>query len=356
MGQGRGRRVTLADRNEAIKQIDEAVKDGSSIESACKAIGIDKRTYERWRKKPYGDLRRGPVSEPANKLSEEERQRILDTANSPRFCDKSPQQIVPLLADEGIYIASESSFYRTLKAAGLNAHRGRSKPPTRKKPDELVARGPNQVYSWDITFLRSTVSGMFFYLYLFMDVYSRKIVGFEVHEEQSSDLSADMLRKICISEGVGPNRVVLHADNGGPMKGATMLATMQRLGVVPSFSRPSVSDDNPFSEALFKTLKYCPQFPSRPFESPEEAREWVRNFVRWYNEEHMHSGINFVTPASRHAGVDKKILEKRHEIYQQAKKSRPERWSGKTRNWRHMSEVFLNCLKGKTNADTKSAA
>jgi transposase InsO family protein len=158
------------------------------------------------------------------------------------------------------------------------------------RPDELVARGPNQVYSWDITFLRSTVSGMFFYLYLFMDVYSRKIVGFEVHEEQSSDLSADMLRKICISEGVGPNRVVLHADNGGPMKGATMLATMQRLGVVPSFSRPSVSDDNPFSEALFKTLKYCPQFPSRPFEPPEEAREWVRNFVRWYNEEHMHSG------------------------------------------------------------------
>ncbi len=148
----------------------------------------------------------------------------------------------------------------------------------------------------------------------------------------------------------------LHSDNGGPMKGATMLATLKRLGVIPSFSRPSVSDDNPFSESLFKTTKYCPQYPSKPFESIFGALEWVRTFVSWYNEEHLHSGIRFVTPGSRHRGEDIGMLEARHLVYETSKKRNPSRWSSKTRNWDHIKKVFLNCLKEKTDSCNKIAA
>lgn len=301
-------------------------------------------------------MRRGPVTTPANKLTDGERQRILDIVNSPEFRDKSPAQIVPLLADKRDYVASESSFYRVLKAAGLSAHRGRSKPPTRKKPKELVATGPNQVYSWDITYLKSAVAGMFFYLYFFMDVYSRKIVGYAVHDEQSSEFASDLINDICATERINRDQLSLHSDNGSPMKGATMLATLQRLGVMPSFSRPSVSNDNPYSEALFKTAKYCPQYPTKPFESKQEALAWVSDFVQWYNEEHLHSGIRFVTPASRHRGEDVEILANRHRVYEDAKRRRPERWSGSTRNWNHIGEVLLNCLKGKLNSCNKIAA
>ena len=296
-------------------------------------LGIDKRTFERWRKHPDGDMRRGPVTAPRNKLTGEECQEILEVANSREFHDKSPSQIVPQLADKGIYIASESSFYRILRAAGLDAHRGRLKPAAQTKPQALVATRPNQVYSWDITYLNTTVAGMFFYLYLFMDVYSRKIVGYAVYDNQNAANSSRLIDDICTAEGIEPNQLTLHSDNGGPMKGATMLATLQRLGVVPSFSRPSVSNDNPFSEALFKTVKYCPQYSSEPFGSREEALTWVSEFVDWYNEKHLHSGISFVTPSSRHRSKDVDILAKRHKVYEMAKQQRPERWSGKTRNW-----------------------
>jgi len=197
---------------------------------------------------------------------------------------------------------------------------------------------------------------MFFYLYFVMDVYSRKIVGWEVHETQSGELASELIDEICSREKVSKNQLTLHSDNGGPMKGGTMLATLQRLGVMPSFSRPSVSNDNPFSESLFKTTKYCPQFPSKPFDTVLGARDWVRRFVPWYNEEHLHSGISFVTPGSRHRGEDIKILAKRHEVYEAAKARRPDRWSRSTRNWNHIGEVFLNCLKGKMKSCMKKAA
>ena len=339
-----------------MRQIEEAIEKGSRIEPACEILGINKRTFERWRKDPSGDKRNGPITEPANKLSDGERQEILSIANSAKYRDKSPSQIVPSLADSGVYVASESSFYRVLKSKGLNAHRSRSKPATRKKPEELIAARPNQVYSWDITYLKTTVTGMFFYLYFVMDIYSRKIVGFAVHDEQSSDHASLMIDNICKAERIDHNQLTLHSDNGGPMKGATMLATLQRLGVMPSFSRPSVSDDNPFSEALFKTTKYCPQFPSKPFESISAALSWVKTFVHWYNEEHLHSGIRFVTPGSRHRGDDFNILAKRCDVYEKAKAKRPDRWSGNTRDWGHIEEVFLNCLKGKSDSCNTVAA
>jgi putative transposase len=177
---------------------------------------------------------------------------------------------------------------------------------------------------------------------LFLDIFSRKIVGWQVYEVESSELASEVMRDIGVRENIAPNQVVLHSDNGSPMKGATMLATLQTLGVMPSFSRPAVSNDNPFSESLFKTLKYRPTYPQRPFETLLAARQWVSTFARWYNEEHRHSAIRFVTPAERHAGLDRALLDKRVDVYEAAKQKHPERWSGTTRNWQPIPVVHLN--------------
>jgi putative transposase len=356
LGQGRGRRISISNRTHSVLLIEQSQKAGSTLAKACQMIGVSVRTFERWRKNPFGDRRRGPLTVPANKLSEIEREKIIATVNSAEFRDKSPAQIVPLLADEGVYLASESSIHRILKQEGQNAHRTRSKPASITRPDEIIATAPNQVWSWDITFLKSEIVGIFFYLYLVMDIYSRKIVGFEVHEKQSSERAAEMITKICKTEGICQNQLILHSDNGKPMKGATMLATLQRLSVVPSFSRPSVSDDNPFSESLFKTLKYCPKFPTKPFASISAASKWVSDFVHWYNEEHLHSGINFVTPSSRHNGEDLNLLIKRKEVYAKAKLKNPARWSGSVRNWDQNKNVYLNCLNRKERSCNRLAA
>lgn len=231
-----------------------------------------------------------------------------------------------------------------MRAEKQLAHRGKAKAPAHSRPQPLVASGPSQVWSWDITYLATTVMGMFFYLYLYLilDVFSRKIVGWEVYAEQTSELADVVFRKAHLREGVGTRELVLHSDNGSPMKGATLLDTLQRLGVVPSFSRPSVSNDNPYSEALFKTCKHPPGFPEKPFENIEKAREWVAGFVGWYNEEHRHSGIRFVTPGERHRGEDKVILQQRKAVYEAAKAKHPERWSGDIRNWDRVESVSLN--------------
>jgi len=277
-------------------------------------------------------------------------------ATSREFMDLSPRQIVPKLADKGMYLASESSFYRVLKERSLLKHRGKSKEPIKNRPKPLVAIAPNQIYSWDITFLKTSILGKFFYLYMFMDIYSRKIVGWEVHENESSELSSELIDKICVVENIKRDQLTLHSDNGASMKGATMLATLQRLGVVPSFNRPKVSDDNPFSESLFKTLKYCPEFPSRPFSSLEAARGWVESFVRWYNFQHLHSGIKFVTPEDRHLGKDDAILNKRKIVYEAAKLNNPNRWSGEIRNWSRIEKVYLNYLQKEKEFSIKKAS
>ncbi len=348
--------MTVVDRVQAVELLNCASKNGCTIEKACMTIGISVRTYERWRKDPSGDKRKGPLMVPANKFPESDRKNILTTANCAEYRDKYPSQIVPLLADKGVYLASEATFYRILKQEGLNTHRSRSKLASRSRPEEIVATAPNQLWSWDITYLKSDINGLFFFLYLVMDIYSRKIVGFAVHETQTSENAAEMIDKICEREGIQRKQITLHSDNGKPMKGATMLATLQRLGVIPSFSRPSVSDDNPYSESLFKTLKYSPKYPSKPFESTDSASAWVEAFVTWYNEEHLHSGIRFVTPASRHRGEDVAQLAKRKEVYTDAKLRMPARWSGVTRNWNYIEKVFLNCLKEKGRSCNKKTA
>jgi putative transposase len=325
-----------------LQLIDEAVAAGARAAAASAALGLSARTVERWRAGATEDERHGPNSEPANALSKKEREEVIATMNQPAYRDLSPNQVVPLLATEGRYLASESTIYRILREENLLHHRGRSRAPVRRPPAEHVATGPNQVCSWDITYLRAAVMGMYFYLYLVVDVWSRKIVGWEVHVEESSDLAGALMERICQEMGVDPKGLVLHSDNGGPMKGSTMLATLQRLGVVPSFSRPHVSDDNPFSEALFRTLKYCPRYPTGGFATIEAARAWVTDFVDWYNNVHLHSGIRFVTPDDRHSGRENAVLAARQETYQAAKAAHPERWSGPTRCWEPVGDVYLN--------------
>ena len=330
--------------------IDQACQQGARKRVACGFLGLSIRTVQRWgKRRSLRDGRLDADKKPSNKLSESERKDILDLVNQPKYADLPPSKIVPLLADEGHYIASEVTIYRILREEGQLAHRQSSRPARSvNKPKALVANKPNDVYSWDITYLSTTTKGLFFYLYLVVDIFSRKIVGWQVHDCESSEYAANLMEDICYREGVAKNQVVIHSDNGSPMKGATLLATLQQLGIVPSFSRPSVSNDNPYSESLFKTLKYRPDYPLSPFNSLEQARDWVTEFVHWYNNEHLHSGIKFVTPAQRHAGEDHQILLNRHKVYQTAKEKNPQRWSGKTRNWNPIEEVLLNPEKSNT--------
>lgn len=329
-----------------LSLVDEAVTAGAREERAGDAIGIAARTLARWRAQDVGEDRRaGPKTPPPNRLDADERAAVVAVATSPEFRNLSPRQIVPLLADRGDYVASESTFYRVLHEEGMLAHRGHDRPAKPYRPKEHVASAPNQVWSWDITYLRAAVRGTFFYLYLAVDVYSRKVVGWTVEAEESAEKAAELIKRATGEEEVDPGKLVLHADNGGPMKGSTMLTTLQRLGVVASFSRPAVSDDNPFAEALFRTLKYRPGYPRKPFASLEAARAWVAGFVAWYNGEHLHSGIRYVTPNDRHAGRDKAILAARHTTYTKAKVRLPGRWSGPTRNWAPIGPVYLNPIK-----------
>ena len=305
-------------------------------------LGIDFKTFCRWRESPV-DKRHGPLTTPKNKLSNEEKDELVKVASSKEFVDESPWIIVAKLADQGKYIASESTFYKVLKEKKLLQHRGKSKAANRYRPTPLVADGPNQIWSWDITYLKTMVRGQFYYVYLMMDIWSRKIVGFDVQEEESMDHSSALMERLCEAEGINKNELVLHSDNGGPMKGATMLATLEKLGVAASFSRPRVSNDNPYSESLFKTLKYCPKYPDR-FSSIAEARQWMIVFMDWYNN-HQHSGIKFVTPNERDQGLDINILKNRKEVYGLAKEMNPERWSNrKIRNWDREEKVYLNHL------------
>jgi transposase InsO family protein len=325
-----------------IGLVNEAVEAGARREVACQVVGLSARTVERWRGGKLEDERRGPKTAPANKLTAAERQEVLRIVNAPRFRDLSPNQIVPLLADEKRYVASESTMYRILREEDLIKHRGPMKAPVRRPPNAHVATGPNQVWSWDITYLKSPIRGVFFYLYMIVDVWSRKVVGWEVHDVENAELAAALFEETCVLLRVNPRGIVLHADNGGPMKGSTMVATLERLGVLPSFSRPHVSDDNPYSEALFRTLKYRPEFPSKPFVDLIAARAWVAGFVRWYNGTHLHSGVRFVTPDARHAGKDAAILAQRHAVYELARAKNPARWTSSTRNWNPVNEVYLN--------------
>ena len=342
--------ISASDRETAVILIDEAVEHGASLANACDELGVNERTYYRWLRLKketgsYSDLR--PSAErkpPANKLSAEERQVVIETVNQAEYASMPPCELVPALADEGVYIGSESTIYRILREEKMQNHRGRAKAPTNNHPTTYAAEMSNQVWMWDITCLNGPHRGMYYYLYLFSDLYDRNIVGWEIYDTESAEHASELVRQICLKQKrLTTEPLVLHSDNGSPMKGATMLATLYQLGITPSNSRPRVSNDNPYAESLFKTLKYRPNYQPDGFESIEAARKWVDLFVKWYNSEHHHSGINFLTPDQMRSGKGSDILKNRHQVYEAAKAAPPERWNGRaTRTWKMPDRVYLN--------------
>jgi transposase InsO family protein len=341
--------IDLEDRRLLAGDIEQACQAGARLAPACAILGLSARTLQRWQ---AGDGLNTPDRRPAaarpmpsHALTDEERRAVLAAANEPRFADMPPARIVPMLADEGTYLASESTFSRILRAHGQTRHRGRAREPRQVRPPTThVATAPGQVWCWDMTYLPAEVAGRWFYLYLIMDLYSRKIVGWEVHAEDDADHASHLVRRTALAEGIAMRgeKPVLHGDNGATLKATTVLAMLHWLGIKASYSRPRVSDDNAYAEALFRTAKYRPEFPSGGFAELETARLWAARFVNWYNVDHRHSGIRYVSPAQRHAGQDKDILAARHQVYLDARERHPDRWSRHTRNWTPCGPVALN--------------
>ncbi len=346
--------ISLVDRQALANNIDIARDAGARLKPACQSAGITPRTLQRWKTHhglELGDGRPQAVRPtPRHALSELERAKLIAVANEPRFAAIPPARIVPMLADEGVYLASESSFSRVLAQAGQNAHRGRAKAPRASRPPTThIATAPGQVWCWDMTYLPASNAnlsnaGRWFYLYLILDIYSRKIVGWELHAEDRAEHAAHVLKRTALAEGIHAmlSKPVLHGDNGATLKATTVLAMLNWLGVKPSYSRPRVSDDNAYAESLFRTAKYRTEFPLKGFADLDATRAWAKHFVHWYNVEHRHSGINYVSPEPRHVGEDLAILAARDALYKQAQQAHPQRWSADTRNWKPIGPVTLN--------------
>jgi len=314
-------------------------------------MGVGLTTLQRWRRQFAGDKdgvdrRKGSSRHVSHRLSAEECQRILLTCNEPKYASLPPGQIVPDLADQGIYIGSERSFYRVLHANSQLHRRGRARLPQEARPvPRLRADGPNQVWSWDISYLPTSVKGIWLYLYLVVDIWSRKVVAWDVEQSESAELAAQLVSRACLKERINSYRsqpLILHADNGSSMRAATLEVRLEELGVLRSFSRPRVSNDNPYSESLFRTVKYRPNYPNRPFSSKEEACQWVSSFVDWYNNQHRHSGIKFVRPEQRHSGEAIEICRQRSRVYELARIANLRRWTAAPRCWRQPEVVWIN--------------
>jgi putative transposase len=294
---------------------------------ALYALGAAHATWYR-RRAPRAQRTARPRPAPPLALSSLERQRILDTLNSARFADCTPYTAWARLLDEGTYLGSVRTFYRVLAAAGLvQERRAQLVHPAHLKP-ELIATAPNQVWSWDITRLRSTMKWQHFYLYVLLDIFSRYVVGWLVASNENAGLASALIEETCDKYGIARDTLTLHSDRGSPMRAKTTAELLVDLGVAASFSRPRVSNDNPFSEAQFKTLKYRPDFPER-FDGVEHARLHLRGFFGWYNDQHRHSGIGFMTPATVHFGRSRAINEQRRRVLQAAYAVHPERFKGR---------------------------
>jgi len=308
---------------------------------ACEVVGISLRTLQRWKHGALQDQRKGSKKRVVRKISLDIRDAIIEQCNNKRFRDQNPYEIVALLLNDGCYLASVRTFYRVLKERNLQHHRSNVRVPGRHaKPPEQKATASNQVYTWDITYMARTVKGLFFYAYVIMDIFDKNIIGWAVHEEESGRHSRDLFdrtlkgRKITIR--------ALHADNGSPMKGITLMALLQELKVEVSHSRPRTSNDNPFSESLFKTMKYRVNYPGR-FDSLDQARQWLALFVHWYNTEHLHSSIGYITPEQMRTGRAAAIFEQRNATMCQAHTEYPERWGSRpVKQWQVLRKVVLN--------------
>ena len=320
--------------------IAEAKRDGARVFKACEALSISERTYKRWKNESLKDKRKGSSKSIPSKLSMAEEQEILSWCCKKEFADLTPYEIYVILLDMGIYIASVSTIYRVLSKYNLVHFRGNTRRASKSyRPPELTAVKPNEVWSWDITYLKTNVAGIYYYLYTIIDIWSRKIVGWCISDIESYTVS-ERLFTVTMSR-LNLKSVRLHSDNGNPMKAGTMLATLYKLGIVPSFSRPRVSNDNAYIESFFHTLKYMKDYP-RHFNSIHQANNWTMNFINWYNTEHLHSAIGYVTPQQSYSGEAVKIIEHRNAVKEAAVKSRKSRWSCRPSIISAPAVVYLN--------------
>lgn len=340
------------DRRHILSLVDEAMEKGASETACADVVNLSQRCLRRWRASLEDPARKGedrrphaPRPKPVNALSKQEKDQIVAVANSPEFAPLPPSQIVPALADRGTYLASESTMYRVLRERGLNRRRGRARAPKPSGPKpEHVATRPNSVWVWDVTWLPTLVAGLFLKAYLILDLYSRKIIAWEVWEEENAEHSRDILHRAWLAENIAAEArpLVLHGDNGSPFKAMTVQALMHELGVTPSRSRPRVSNDNAFAESMFRTVKYHPTLPETGFGDLAAARKWFASFCDWYNHCHRHSGLRFVTPDEKHRNLDVGILAGRDSLYREARTKNPGRWiGGGTRNWKPVEQTSL---------------
>lgn len=300
----------------------ESLGQQVSHRRACAALNVPRsRLYRRRQTRPHA-----PRPTPQNALTATERDQVRSILNSPRFVDQTPRQVYATLLDEGTYLCHWRTMYRILAAHGeVRERRAQRQHPTYHKP-QLHATGPNQVWSWDITHLRGPAPRQFFKLYTVLDIYSRYVVGWLLAEHEDSDVASHLIAESARKQGIVPEQLILHADNGSPMRSKTLSELLVDLGITRSHSRPHTSNDNPFSEAQFKTLKYRPDYPQR-FASLETARQWARQFFKWYNLEHYHSGLNLLTPASVHLGKAVTVQAQRQVTMQRAYAAQPARFT-----------------------------
>ena len=290
---------------------------------ACRTLSVSRATlYRRRRPRPRA---LGPRRRPHRSLAPAERKQVLDVLRSPRFVDKSPAQAWATLLDEAIYHCSIRSMYRYLAACGeVKERRNQLRHPNYKKP-ELLAEAPNQVWTWDITKLRGPVKWTYFHLYVIMDIYSRYVVGWMVAHKENAALAKRLIAETCSKQGITADQLTIHADRGSSMRSKSVALLLSDLGVIKSHSRPHVSNDNPYSEAQFKTMKYCPQFPNR-FGCAQDARGFCGDFFGYYNNDHRHSGIGLLTPATVHYGQTERVVAARQETLLAAYRAHPERF------------------------------
>jgi transposase InsO family protein len=303
--------------------VTETLAEQIGVSRACDALDVARSTLYRARQpRPEPKLR--PT--PSHALTASERAEVREVLNSERFMDSPPRQVYAALLDEGRYLASVSTMYRVLREHGeVRERRAVRQHPTYTRP-ELLATAPNQVWSWDITVMRGPVKWAHFALYTVLDIFSRYVVGWMIAETQTSELARQLVDESARKQGIQPGQLTLHSDNGTPMKGQPLVGLLDDLGIDRSHSRPHTSDDNPFSEAQFKTMKYRPDYPDR-FADIDAARRWARTFFAWYNHEHYHSGLNLLTPASVHYGEVEAIRAQRQATMAAAYAAHPQRFA-----------------------------
>lgn len=321
---------------------------------ACEALGVARSTLYR-RRRPVTSRPKGR-SRSHRALGETEREQVLGALHSERFVDKAPAEAWATLLDEGTYHCSIRTMYRILAAHGeVRERRNQLRHPNYRKP-ELLAEGPNQVWSWDITKLRGPVKWSYYYLYVILDIFSRYVTGWMLAHRESAELARRLIRDSCRKQSIEPGRLTIHADRGGSMRSKSVALLLADLGVTKTHSRPHVSNDNPYSESQFKTLKYCPQFPRR-FGSIEDARLFCRRFFDYYNQEHRHSGIGLMTPAVVHHGRAGKVRAARRDILLEAYRVHPERFVRGTPQPPVLpSQAWINPPLGKTTRQEAAGA